>query len=70
MNRYLKQIDLENKLNYQIAKASHENVLEFLFFQKILLLSKEFSELDLKDFLAMKGTSKLLSPQTGKELKH
>ena len=57
MNRHLKQIDLENKLNFQIAKASHENMLEFLFFQKILLLSRELSQLDLKDFLAMKGNS-------------
>lgn len=53
MNRHLKQIDLESKLNLEITKTAHDNPLEFLFIQKILILSKEFSEVDLKDFLAM-----------------
>lgn len=43
----------------EISKTAHENILEFLFFQKILVLSREFSEVDLKDFLAMQGARAL-----------
>ena len=41
---------IENRLNMGLAKASYENTPEFVFFQKLLILQRQFAEMDLKDF--------------------
>ena len=55
MNRVLNQLPIESQINYQLAKSSLEDMPEFLFFQKLLILQRQFSEMDLKDFSALVG---------------
>lgn len=37
----------------KLADQANENKAEFMFFQKLLVLSREIKELDLKDFSAL-----------------
>jgi hypothetical protein len=53
MNRHLKQLDLQSKLNYQLANKSHERAIEFLQFQKLLVVSQEIGKVDHKYFMAI-----------------
>ena len=40
----------------KLADQTNEDKAEFMFFQKLLVLSREFKELDLKDFSALAST--------------
>ena len=56
MSRTLAQMPIERKINMKLADQTNEDKAEFMFFQKLLVLSREFKDLDLKDFSALAST--------------
>lgn len=59
MNRSLGQLPIDTQINLQLAQSSMENMPEFLFFQKLLILQREFTEMDLKDFSSLVGDNSI-----------
>ena len=55
MLRTLNQLPIESKMNYKHAQSSMEKMPEFLFFQKLLILQREFMEMDYRDFVSVLG---------------
>ena len=51
--RVLGQPPVENKPKYKLAQSAMEDRPAYSFFQKLLILLKEFMQVDLKDFSAM-----------------
>lgn len=57
MLRTMSQLPIESKLKYQLAQAAMEDRPAYSFFQKLLILQKEFMQMDLKDYSQMLNDS-------------
>ena len=53
MERAIRQLPIEKKMNHGLAQSSMEDMPEFVFFQKLLILQREFMNMDLRDFLML-----------------